>query len=134
MKKGIRIALKAVLLLFLLLLILFGVFIYQTEWRITFRDKYTSPDGIYTLYLQEIGEPDFPFGAAHGRFLLKENGKTVVKHEFEVLDDGGPLTPEMVQVTWEETAAVAIVSASEQDDMCYCLFFSGSATEAVHGE
>lgn len=40
---------------------------------------------------QSVGEPDWPFGYSHARFVLKHDGSTVTKYKFDVANDGGIL-------------------------------------------
>ncbi len=56
----------------LLVLLLIGSFHYVIEVKKTELLKEVSPDGNYTLLIQEIGEPDFPFGDDHIRVYLSE--------------------------------------------------------------
>ena len=47
-------------------------FLYVTNYKVTTCDTAVSPDGVYQLALQSIGELDFPFGASEGRCYLKK--------------------------------------------------------------
>lgn len=72
-----------------------------------------------------IGEPDFPFGATHCRFDLKEGKKTITKYRFDLRDDGCNASEENFEITWEENAVLIQTTASEQEDQFYRLFFDG---------
>lgn len=125
-KKNIKwgCGIAAVILAALLLLI--GSFIYATRYRITDIDAATSPDGTYEIVFQAVGEPDWPFGYSHARIVLKRNGETVIKHKFDVANDGGVLHPENWSVRWEENCVKVTIAGEEQPDAFYTYFFDGT--------
>ena len=51
---------------------------YKTRYETEQISTSMSPDGDYELVIYSVGEPDFPFGAAHGRLVLKGKEKTPV--------------------------------------------------------
>ncbi|MBQ8550082.1 MAG: hypothetical protein IJ426_01945 [Clostridia bacterium] len=52
--------------------------------------KYQSPDGEYTLYFYQVGDPQWSFGSVGAKLLLKNSdGKTVDEEEFSLQNDGG---------------------------------------------
>lgn len=115
----------AVILAVLLLLI--GSFIYDMRYRISDIDAATSPDGKHEIVFQAVGEPDWPFGYAHARIVLKRNGETVTKHIFDVANDGGVLHPENWSVRWEENCVKVMISGEEQPDTLYTYCFDGAS-------
>ena len=114
----------AVILAVLLLLI--GSLIYATRYRISDVDAATSPDGKHEIVFQAVGEPDWPFGYSHARIVLKRNGETVIKHKFDVANDGGVLHPENWSVHWEENCVKVTITGEEQPDAFYTYFFDGT--------
>ena len=85
-----------------------------------------SPDGTYTLTLQAIGEPDWPFGSARGRLVLEKDKKKISQEDFEVKNDGGPVNSSCWKITWYEEYAEIILSGEEQPDKQIRLFFDST--------
>lgn len=112
----------------LIVFLLVGVFLYQTEFRREELTEFHSPDGAYTLTVTSIGEPDWPFGAAHCELALKRGRKRISRPHCEVWNDGGWAYPENFAVQWDEEKATVIVSSEEALDEKYELWFDGSVT------
>ena len=96
---------------------------------ITYKDKElfreTSPNGDYVLYIRELGEPDWPFGADHLRVTLFENNKNQyyyyrVSFHADVSNDGAPAD---FEVEWMKDSVQVILKGSEQPDAYYILPF-----------
>lgn len=128
-KKKLIVGMIAVAAAFLLLTL--GAFEYITRYRIRDIDISSSPEGEYVLLYQSVGDPDWPFGYSHARFVLKHNGKTLSKYRFDVANDGGILYPDSWSVEWKDDSAEAVVSGEEQEDMIYILFFDGRVEQAL---
>lgn len=104
-----------------------GRYVYVTEYKITDIGSSVSPGGEYEIWYQNVGEPDFPFGQAHARLVLRQGRKTVAKQSFDVANDGGMPTDEQWDVQWKVDRAEVTVSGEEQPDHLYVLYFDGSA-------
>lgn len=104
--KSILLVMGALLVLlktyFLLLLVLYGLDVYISDYRVTTRDTSQSADGRYEMLLQGVGEAAWPFGGSSGRLVLKEGRKRIAKEDFVHMDDGMRLRPDNWQVKWEE--------------------------------
>ena len=111
----------------LLLLAAFGGFLYVTRYRVAEVDRSISPDGDYTLLLQAVGEPAWPFGSAPGRLVLRHERQTISKTGIEVADDGAPLTAGNWNVDWEQDRVRVTLQADEQMDELWVLGFDGTA-------
>ena len=72
MKKIIKITLCLICFILGLNLLLAGCFYYAVNCKETLRDTSFSPNGEFELLLMEIGEPEWPFGAASGQLILRE--------------------------------------------------------------
>lgn len=96
------------------LLCLCGV--YASKYRTETVDKAFSPNGKYTLILQSVGEPDWPFGSARGQLVLKNSSRTLSKTKFEIKNDGANITASCWKVAWQEEYVQVTVSGSEQAD------------------
>lgn len=114
---GSLIALIAIFILF---------FTYTTEYKKTTRGTSNSPDGTYQLTLQSIGDPDWPFGAAEGRLILKEGSTTISETDFSLANDGQTISMECWRVTWLEDYVEVILSGDEQPDEQVILHFDGT--------
>lgn len=100
---------------------------YETCFKKTVCDTSVSPEGRYTLTLLEIGEPDWPFGSASGRLVLKAGNARVNQADFELKNDGGRIHSDCWRVTWTEDCAEVILSGEEQFDEQILLYFDGTA-------
>lgn len=58
-------------ILVMVVLLPLGYVRYKTRYEAEQISVLTSPDGDYELVIYSVGDPDFPFGAAHGRLVLK---------------------------------------------------------------
>ena len=88
----------------------------------------TSPDGDYELVIYSVGDPDFPFGAAHGRLVLKGKEKTVAYRSFEVANDGARFDESDLKTTWYIDRVEVVVSGSEQRDELVTMRFNGQTS------
>ncbi len=111
-----------------LLVLVLGV-LYMTEWRIQTVDQKTSPDGIYTLTLQQKGDPEWPFGSVHGRMLLKEQGDLLSQTPMYAANDGTDLSPGNWIVDWQEDMVVVLIDSEEGEDQIYHLSYGGEVQE-----
>ncbi len=125
MKKIMKYVSGFVAAVFILIAVLWGSFVYVSDFKITKADTSVSPDGTYELVLQAVGEADFPFGAASGRLLLYEGKSRISKADFELRDDGGSIRGSIWEVTWHEDHAEVILSGEEQFDEQIILYFDG---------
>ena len=120
-------SLKIFLIIFLICAIIFGVniagFIYKTDYKKT-EIKSNSHDK-YSLTVYEIGEPDFPFGSAHCRFVLRRDKEKISSTDFEVCNDGGAALESNFDISWNSDGAEIIVNAEEQEDCIYYIYFNG---------
>lgn len=118
--KSILLVLGAFLVLlktyFLLLLVLYGLDAYISDYRVTTRDTSQSADGRYEMLLQGVGEAVWPFGSSSGRLVLKEGRKRIAKEDFIHINDGMRLGPDNWQVEWEGDSVKVIISGCEQAD------------------
>lgn len=117
--------LTAVLVILILVGILFGGIQYRTSYAKTEIVRSFSEDGQYTLVIDMIGEPDWPFGETHCRFELLENGKHIIKYPFSIHDDGAMAHADNFNVVWSTSEVKVTVSGSEQEDREYRLKFNG---------
>lgn len=112
----------------LLILLLVGLFRYVTEVKRTELFNETSPDGNYTLLIQEIGEPDFPFGSDHIRVYLSEKRskdnpyKPYYRTEFNV-DIPADGTQAGYRVEWLEDGVQVVLRGVRGSEAYYILPF-----------
>ena len=98
---------------------------YTVNYKKTTCDTSVSPDGKYELTLQAVGEPDWPFGSASGRLVLKEEKNKISQTDFELKNDGGSISGSCWKVTWYENYVEVILSGEEQSDERFILYFDG---------
>lgn len=101
---------------------------YKTRYEAEQISVSTSPDGDYELVIYSVGEPDFPFGPAHGRLMLKDKEKTVAYMPFEVANDGARFYGNDLETTWYIDRVEVVVSGSEQHDELMTLRFDGQTS------
>lgn len=120
---------KSILTIVLVILLTAGTVIGGTVYKTRFRPVETvtgiSPDGLYTLRVCMLGEPDFPFGATHCRAELTEGGKTVTRFRFDVLNDGKTVDETNFSIRWYDGKVTLDVNGEEMTPVSYDLFFDG---------
>ena len=125
-----KIFLKIILCIMGSLIALIVVFWFYISYTINYKkttcDISVSPDGKYELMLQAVGEPDWPFGSASGRLVLKEGNDKISQTNFELYNDGGSIHSSCWEVTWYEDYVEVILSGDEQFDEQITLYFDGT--------
>ncbi|WP_302789113.1 hypothetical protein [Anaerostipes caccae] len=120
---------KSILYIVGVLIVLAAVFwcsiVYVSEYKITTCDTAVSPDERYKLILQAVGEPDWPFGSASGRVVLKKDDQEISNAEFELHNDGGSISNRCWTVTWYDEYAEVTLSGEEQSDEHILLYYDG---------
>ncbi|MDO5392473.1 MAG: hypothetical protein Q4F24_15485 [Eubacteriales bacterium] len=126
MKKFLKILLCVVGSL-IALIVVFGLcFSYIVNYKKATVDISNSPDGKYEVTLQAVGEPDWPFGSASGRLVLKKGKDKISQTDFELHNDGGSISSGCWEVTWYEDYVEIILSGEEQSDEQVILYFDGT--------
>lgn len=120
----------ALLALIILILLLYGIFIYNTRYKITEINFAVSPDGLYVLIFQAVGEPDWPFGPSRARITLKDGKKEICHRDFIVLNDGATLHADNWHTTWQADRVIVTISGKEQKDEIYVFSFDGHIVKA----
>lgn len=72
----------------------------------------------YTLFFQQLGDPQWPFGSTDVRLLLKnQQGKVINKYDTSIQDDGANAGERNIaSVEWFEDRVIVILCASEMKD------------------
>lgn len=107
-------------------IIIYGIFIYDSEYKVRTIDKIKSPNGEYKLILQSVGSPIF-FSSADGRIKLKKGLKTICKEKIKVSNDGGSITDNSWKVTWKDDHVEIIISGEEQVDQLIVINYNGES-------
>lgn len=115
-------------ILVMVVLLPLGYVRYKTRYETEQISTSTSPDGDYEIVIYSVGDPDFPFGAAHGRLVLKCKEKTVAYRSFEVANDGARFYDGDLETTWHGDRVEVVVSGSEQRDELVTLRFNGQTS------
>ncbi len=126
LKKIVKIFLITVGTIAGVLLLLFGLLMYELIYAIDTVDVTKSLDNKYTLEMQSVGSPLF-FGPADGRLVLKEGEKEILTYEFSVFDDGASISPTNWKVVWEDTCVEITISGEEQTDEIITINFDGTS-------
>lgn len=79
---------------------------------------YNSPDGEYALVFEQMGDPEWPFGATDIRLTLKnEKGKVIKRISTQLHDDGANAGEHNVaSVQWDDEGVSVVLRASEMED------------------
>ena len=117
-----------------LIVVLWLCISYETTYRKTICDIAISPDGAYELILQAVGAPDWPFGSARGRLILKEGKSRIARADFELHNDGGSINSDCWKVTWHEDYVEVILSGKEQADEQIWMRFDGKTERFYESE
>ena len=123
MSKAIRIIL--LILSIIVVLIIGGYLLFVAFWNGTFNfmlpkeiATYNSPDGEYSLVFEQMGDPEWPFGATDVRLTLKNhNGKIIERVSTQLDDDGANASKHNIaSISWKDDAVIVILRASEMND------------------
>ena len=79
---------------------------------------YHSPNGEYTLILEQMGDPAWPFGPTDVRLTLKNSGgKMINRVSTQIHDDGSCASEHHISsVSWNDDGVVVILRGSEMQD------------------
>ena len=79
---------------------------------------YNSPNGEYSLIFEQMGSPEWPFGATDVRLTLKSHeGKTIKRLSTQVHNDGGCASEWNIKsISWNNDAVVVILRGAEMED------------------
>lgn len=125
MKKFLKIMLCFMGSLVALIVVFWFCISYTVNYKKTTCDISVSPDGKYKMTLQAVGEPDWPFGSANGRVVLKKDDQEISNVEFELHNDGGSISNRCWTVTWYDEYAEVTLSGEEQSDEHVLLYYDG---------
>ncbi len=85
-------------------------------------DTETSPNGKYTVTLQQIGSPEFPFGSVTAKITLKnEKGKKIESVKGEINNDGGSLYESQWELDWQSEKVLITVRGADGDIYNYSM-------------
>ena len=112
-------------LIVILAVLAFGFVLFALYWNGYFNRLFPkevatveSPDGQYVLVYQQLGDPDWPYGATDVRLVLKDrNGKKLATVSLSIADDGSAASEQNIKsVEWKENEVVVVLQASEMAD------------------
>ena len=85
-----------------------------------------SPDGDYSVYLYQVGSPQWSFGSVGAKLILKNsNDKVVDEKEFSLANDGaGVYEGNLKSITWLENEVKILIDADEAPEEYYILNYS----------
>ena len=85
-----------------------------------------SPDGNYSVYLYQVGSPQWSFGSVGAKLVLKDkNGKKIDDEKFGLANDGaGVYEGNLKSITWLENEVKILIDADEAPEEYYILNYS----------
>ena len=98
----LKIILGSLIIITILFMVLVGGITYTIKYKIHEIDSKLSPDGNYEIILQQVGDPDWPFGSTHARVVLKNGNTIITKYKFDVHNDGANISKGSWSVDWNE--------------------------------
>lgn len=129
MKKVIKKITFILLFIILSIAAVAAIFIYATKNAKSTIDEYKTNDEKYTLTIEQIGDPDWPFGYTHCQFVLEEENKAVAKYKFDLANDGANASTLNFEVYFFEDYVMVYANAKEQGKIEYDLFYDGTVKE-----
>lgn len=101
--------------------IFIGLFIFETEYKLTDVGTEASPDGRYEISFQMIGEPAWPFGPTSVKITVcdTKNKRKIKEIKTSISDDGAVLHQSNWSVEWKEKLVLITLKGSEQEDCVY---------------
>lgn len=127
--KVISIIIGSMVLFLLMVGITAGAFLYKIKYEKKTIDEFSTFDGKYKLTIEQIGEPDWPFGYTHCRFVLKQGEDVITSYSFDLADDGANASSSNFELYFLTDSAQIFVNASEQEKKVYRLYFDGKTEE-----
>ena len=96
----------------LIVCFLVGCSIIEDEILITSK---SSPDSNYTVYLYQVGSPQWSFGSVNAKLVLKDNsGKIIDEENFGLANDGaGVFEGNIKEITWLDNHVEIIMGESD---------------------
>ena len=90
--------------------------------------SHNSPDGNFTIYLYQVGSPQWSFGSVGAKLVLKNsNGKILDEKEFSLANDGaGVYEGNLKSITWLENEVEVLMDADEWPEEYYVLNYGNS--------
>ena len=116
---------KKLLIIFLAVFMIFAFSACSFEEQILISSQ-NSPDSSYTVYLYQVGSPQWSFGSVNAKLVLKNsNGKTVDEEEFALSNDGaGVFEGNIKEITWLDNQVEIIMGESDTTNLfTYILSF-----------
>lgn len=90
--------------------------------------SHNSPDGNFSIYLYQVGSPQWSFGSVGAKLVLKNsNGKILDEKEFSLANDGaGVYEGNLKSITWFENEVEVLMDADEWPEEYYVLNYGNS--------
>ena len=114
-KKTKRIMIASILAVFFVILLVFLLIEYKTNYKK--KEVLKVDNKNYSLSIYMIGEPEFPYGYTKWGFSLYKDRKKITDESLSLLNDGQIVTEDNFSVVWSEKAVTIVASGSEQEDI-----------------
>ena len=113
LKKAVWIILVALVLIVICLATALKIY----SGRKTLITRSVSGDGLHSVSVYMIGDPDFPYGRAHCTLILtaEQGKKDLGRVKVDVANDGGPRVEENFSFTWRDDHVDILVTGDEMD-------------------
>lgn len=104
-----------------------GLFVYAEFFEVTPVCSEVSPDQHYTVYLDEIGSPQWPFGPVKARLTVKDpGGKVIDRCTFWLNNDGGCVYDFNLKATlwYPDRVEIVMHGADDRENTVYTLWLT----------
>ncbi len=83
----------------------------------------TSSDDAYEVVVEQLGEPEWPFGPVTARITVRnqKNGKRIARFKEEVMNDGAPLYPSQFTVNWQADRVLIFIDPAESECIAHTI-------------
>lgn len=118
---------KKLLIIFLAVFMIFAFSACSFEEEILITSQ-NSPDGNYSVYLYQVGSPQWSFGSVGAKLVLKNsNDKVLDEKEFSLANDGaGVYEGNLKSITWMENKVEILMDADEWPEEYYVLNYGNN--------
>ena len=85
----------------------------------------TQSNGNYTVTLQSLGSPIWPFGPQDGQIILEKDDETISEIKFVLRNDGKNMSEYNWDVEWQSDKVIVTIIGEEQNDEIFILSYNG---------
>lgn len=99
-----RIIIASIIIILAVIISFISIFIYDDQYKQREIYREISPNGNHTVFLYQIGNPQWSFGSVNAKLVLRDTkGKKVDEDTFSLANDGGSvIDANIVEIVWAD--------------------------------